>query len=186
MADTSFTDSLFHTRLRGSSRSLLWMGLAMVLLGIAAIVFPIVSTLAATFLVGWTFLFAGALMLVGCFSIHGTGPFFGALLISLLSIAAGVFLLFNPLAGELVLTILVAVLFIIQGAAELVFAFEMRPHPGWVWMLISGLASVVLSVAIAAGLPGTSLFALGLLLGINFLTTGLAYLFVSKAMKPAA
>ena len=186
MADTSFADSHFHTRLRGSSRSLMWMGLAMVLLGIAAIVFPIVSTLAATFLVGWTFLFAGALMLVGCFSIHGTGPFFGALLISLLSIAAGVFLLFNPLAGELVLTILVAVLFIIQGAAELVFAFEMRPHPGWVWMLISGLASVVLSVAIAAGLPGTSLFALGLLLGINFLTTGLAYLFVSKAMKPAA
>ena len=53
-------------------------------------------------------------------------------------------------------------------------------------MLISGLASVVLSVVIAAGLPGTSLFALGLLLGINFLTSGLGYLFVSRAMQPAA
>jgi uncharacterized membrane protein HdeD (DUF308 family) len=186
MAGTSFTDSVFHTRLRGSSGSLFWVGLGMALLGIAAIVFPIISTLAATFLVGWTVLFAGMLMLIGSFSIHGTGPFFGALLISLLSIAAGAFLLFNPLAGELVLTLLVALLFIIQGAAELVFAFEMRPHPGWVWMLISGLASVVLSVVIAAGLPGTSLFALGLLLGINFLTSGLGYLFVSRAMQPAA
>ena len=185
MADTSFADSLFHSRLRGSSRSLLWVGLAMVLLGIAAIVFPILSTLAATFLVGWTFLFAGVLMLIGSFSIHGTGPFFGALLISLLSVAAGAFLLFNPLAGELVLTVLVAVLFIVQGAAELVFAFEMRPHPGWVWMLISGVASVVLSMVIAAGLPQVSVFALGLLLGINFLTTGLGYLFVARAMKPA-
>jgi uncharacterized membrane protein HdeD (DUF308 family) len=185
MTDTSFADSLFHSRLRGSSRSLLWVGLAMVLLGIAAIVFPILSTLAATFLVGWTFLFAGVLMLIGSFSIHGTGPFFGALLISLLSVAAGAFLLFNPLAGELVLTVLVAVLFIVQGAAELVFAFEMRPHPGWVWMLISGVASVVLSMVIAAGLPQVSVFALGLLLGINFLTTGLGYLFVARAMKPA-
>ena len=186
MTDTSFTDSLFHTRLRGSSRALFWIGLAMVLLGIAAIVFPIVSTLAATFLVGWTFLFAGVLMLVGSLSIHGTGPFFGALLISLLSTAAGAFLLFNPFAGELALTVLVAILFMIQGAAELVFAYEMRPHPGWVWMLISGLASIVLSVVIAAGFPATSLFALGLLLGINFVTTGLGYLFVSSAMKPAA
>jgi uncharacterized membrane protein HdeD (DUF308 family) len=185
MADASFTDSVFHSRVRGSSTRLFWVGLALTLVGIAAILFPILSTLAATLVVGWVFLFAGAFMLVGAFSIHGTGPFFGALLISLLSIAAGLFLLFNPLAGAAALTIMIAILFIIQGVFELAFAFEMRPHPGWVWMAISGAASLVLGVVIAGGWPGTSLFALGLLLGINFVTTGLGYLFVARAMKPA-
>jgi uncharacterized membrane protein HdeD (DUF308 family) len=186
MSNVSSTDSVFHSRVRTSSSTLFWVGLAMVLVGMAAIAFPFFSTLVAALLVGWTFLFSGIFMLVGSLSIRGTGPFYGTLLMSLLSTTAGAFLLFNPLAGALALTVLVAVVFIIQGAAELVFAYEMRPAPGWEWMLISGLASVVLSVVIAAGLPGTSLIALGVLLGINFLTTGLGYLFVSRALKPAA
>jgi uncharacterized membrane protein HdeD (DUF308 family) len=186
MTDASLTDSVFHTRLRGSSTRLFWVGLALTLVGIAAIAFPILSTLAATLIVGWVFLFAGVFMLFGAFSIHGTGPFFGSLLISLLSIASGAFLLFNPLAGALALTILVAILFLIQGVVEIVFAFEMRPAPGWVWMAISGAASLVLAVVIAGGWPGTSLFALGLLLGINFVTTGLGYVIVSRTLKPAA
>jgi len=185
MSVHSFADSLFHTRLKASSGALFWIGLALVVVGIAAIAFPIFSTLVAALLVGWTFLLSGTLMFVGAFSIHGTGPFFGSLLIGLLSVVAGVFLLFNPLAGALALTILLAVVFLIQGAVELVFAFEMRPHTGWLWMAISGLASILLSLVIAAGLPATSVIALGILLGINLLTTGLGYLFVSRAIQPA-
>ncbi|MGH6871569.1 MAG: HdeD family acid-resistance protein [Rhizomicrobium sp.] len=178
-------DGLFHTRLRASSSRLFWVGLALTLLGVAAIVFPVVSTLAAALFAGWVFLFSGVLLLIGSFSIHGTGPFFGALLISLLSIAAGAFLVFNPFAGAFGLTVFLVVLFLIEGSFEIVFAFEMRPNPGWTWMLISGLASVILGLLIAAGLPGTSLIALGVLLGINFLSTGLGYLLVSRAVRSA-
>src|SRR5580704_2788946 len=134
ISDTSFADSLFHGRLRAASGRLFWFGLVMVVLGIAAIVFPIISTLVATLLVGWVLLIFGIITLVGSFSIHGTGPFFGVLLLSLLSIAAGVFLLFNPLAGAVALTLLVGVIFMFQGAFEIFFAFEMRPHTGWVGM----------------------------------------------------
>jgi uncharacterized membrane protein HdeD (DUF308 family) len=119
--------NLFHGKLRASSGRLFWLGLAMVVVGAAAIVFPIISTLVAALLVGWVFLITGLFMFMGSFSIHGTGPFFGALLLSLLSIAAGVFLLFNPLAGAVALTLMVGVVFIFQGAFELFFAFEMRP-----------------------------------------------------------
>jgi uncharacterized membrane protein HdeD (DUF308 family) len=59
-------------------------------------------------------------------------------------------------------------------------AFEMRPQAAWTWMLLSGLASIVLALIIAFGLPAISLIALGILLGINFLSTGLGYLFVSR------
>jgi uncharacterized membrane protein HdeD (DUF308 family) len=183
MRDTSFDDSLFHSRLRASSDALFWLGLMMVVLGIAAIVFPMISTLAAAILVGWVLLISGVFTFFGSFSIHGTGPFFGALLFSLLSIAAGVFMLFNPLAGAVALTLVVGVTFVFQGAFELFFALEMRPHPGWMGMLISGLASIVMAVLIAAGWPAISVIVLGILLGVNFLSTGLGYIFVSRALK---
>lgn len=186
MRDPSLIDTLFHGRLRAASQRLFWPGVLMVLLGIAAIVFPMISTLVATLLVGWVFLFSGLFTVYGSFSIHGTGPFFAALLLGLLSIVAGVYMLFNPAAGEAALTLIVGVLFMLQGASEIFFAVEMRPLPGWGGVLISGIASAVLAVVIVASWPGISLVALGILLGVNFLSTGIAYIFVSRALKPAA
>jgi len=180
MTDALVSGGLLHTRLRESARHLLWVGLAMSVVGIVAIVFPVISTFATALFVGWMLLLAGIFLFVGSFTIHGTGPFFGALLISLLTIAAGVFLLFNPLAGAIALTVMLGILFMIQGAFEITLAFEMRPHAAWVWMLLSGLASVVLALIIAFGLPAISLVALGILLGINFLSTGLSYIFASR------
>ncbi len=185
MSDTRAMDSLFHGRIRAASGRLFWFGLAMTVLGIVAIVFPVMATLVATLLAGWVLIFSGGMTLAGAFSIHGTGPFFAGLLLGLLSLAAGVFLLFNPLAGALALTLMVGVLFLLQGAFEVLFAFEMRPHAGWVGMLLSGLVSVLMAVLIAAGWPGISVIVLGILLGVNFVSTGLGYMFVSRMMRPA-
>lgn len=176
-------ERLFHSRVRAGSKRLFWVGSLMTLAGIAAILFPIVSTLASTIFVGWALVFAGVFLLVGAFTVHGTGHFFGALLVTLLMIAGGVFLLFNTLAGAIVLTIVLGLLFMLQGAVEFAFALELRPNPSWIWMLLSAVASIVLAVIIAAGLPGVSLIALGLLIGVNFLTTGIGYLFMSRAIS---
>jgi uncharacterized membrane protein HdeD (DUF308 family) len=78
------------------------------------------------------------------------------------------------------------VIFMLQGAFEIFFAFEMRPHTGWVGMLISGIASIVMAVLIAAGWPGFSVVVLGILLGVNFISTGFGYIFVSRTLKPLA
>ena len=186
MSMTGTHESLFHGRLRSSSGRLLWLGLGFVVIGILALVFPIFSTLVAALFVGWIFLVSGGFMFFGAFSIHGTGPFFGALLLGLLSVVAGVFLIFNPLAGAVALTLLVGVIFSFQGAFEIFFAFETRPHDGWVGMLISGIASIVMAVLIAAGWPAVSLVVLGILLGVNLLTTGIGYIMVSRALRPAS
>jgi uncharacterized membrane protein HdeD (DUF308 family) len=156
----------------------------MAALGVVAIVFPMASTLATTLFVGWLLLFSGVIALIGSFSMHGTGPFFGALLLSLVSIGVGVFLLFNPLSGAIALTLTLGVIFMLQGSFELFFAFELRPNSGWVAMLISAIASVVLAVIILGGWPGISQIALGTLVGVNFLTTGVGYLMISRALRP--
>jgi uncharacterized membrane protein HdeD (DUF308 family) len=167
-----------------ASRRLFWIGLAMAALGIASIIFPMASTFVATLMAGWILLFFGIIALLGSFSLHGTGPFFGALLVALLSIAAGVFLLVNPAAGAAGLTLIVALLFSLQGASEISFAFEMRPFTGWKGLLISGIVSVVVAILIVATWPGISLVLLGILFGVNFASTGIAYILLSRALKP--
>ncbi len=184
MSDVSF-DTGFRKRLESAHAWLFWGGVAMVVLGVAAVVFPLVSTVVVELLVGWVLLLSGAVMLWGSFSIHGTGPFFAALLTSLLSVAVGVFMLFNPPAGVLALTLMLALVFMVDGAFEIVFAFELRPYTGWGWMLASGLASVLASILIAAGWPQISSVLLGLLLGLNFISSGLAYVTLASALKPA-
>lgn len=186
MGAPSLVDSLFHSRLRAASGRMFWLGLALSVLGVVALVFPVISTLATTLFVGGMLLISGGFTLAGSFHIHGTGPFFGALLLALLSIAAGVFLLWNPAAGAVALTLMVAAIFMVEGAFKVVFAFEMRPHRGWGAVMVSAVASIVVAVLIAAGWPQISLVALGVLLGVNFIFTGLSYMFVSRALKPSA
>jgi uncharacterized membrane protein HdeD (DUF308 family) len=184
MSANSFVEGLFHDRLKAASGSLFWLGLATLVLGIVALVFPVVSTLAATLFVGWILLISGVFALAGSFSISGTGPFFGALLLALLSIAAGVLLLLNPVGGEITLTLIVGALFMVQGAFEMVFAFELRPVRGWWAMLFSSIASIAVALIIVASWPRISIIALGVLLGVNFISTGLGYMFLSRALKP--
>jgi uncharacterized membrane protein HdeD (DUF308 family) len=159
---------------------------ALLVIGVAALVFPAVSTLAATFFVGWVLVLTGAVTLFGAFSIRGAGPFFGALLLGLLSVAAGVFIFARPQIGELAITLSLGALFMLQGALELVLAFELRTAKGWQWMLISAVASIFLAVVILAGWPGTSMIALGIVLGVNFISSGLAYLILGGAVKREA
>lgn len=186
MTSAPLSDRLVADKLRIGARGLLWVGIALLVLGFAAIVFPIASTLVATFMAGWVILLYGVIALAGSFSIHGTGRFFGALLVSLLSIAAGIFMLFNPVAGAAALTLLVAGLFSIQGAFEISFAFEMRPHQGWVGLLISGIISILAAMFIVATWPGISLVLLGVLFGVNFASTGIAYVLLSRALNKLA
>ena len=185
MSVAPYSDNFFQTKVRSASRGLFWLGLAMAALGIAAIVFPIASTLATAMFVGWMLPLYGGITLFGSFSIHGTGPFFSALVTALLAIGTGVFLLLNPVAGAVALTLIVATLFMLEGAFEISFAFEMLPHAGWVGLLISGIISIVAAVLIVAAWPAISMILLGILFGINFASTGIACMMVAHAVKSA-
>lgn len=183
---TAFVDTPFRAEVRKEASHLMWLGAALLAVGVVALVFPMISTLVATLFVGWLLIITGFMSLFLAFSIRGAGPFFGALLFSLLSIAAGAFMIFRPTLGEIAITIILGALFMVQGAFEGVLAFELRPARGWGWMLLSAVASVVLSIIILSGLPKLSLVALGIIIGVNFISSGLAYMFVGGAVKREA
>ncbi|WP_421982169.1 HdeD family acid-resistance protein [Roseibium sp.] len=175
----------FKQAIKEGKSNLMWVGIMMAVVGAIAIFFPFAATITANYMVGFLFLFSGALGVWHSFSIKGTGPFFGALLMGLITVVAGVFLLANPLEGVLILTLTVGIVFIFEGAYQIFAAFELRPTRGWGWMLVSAIISIAAGLLIVSKLPGTSLFVLGLIMGINFLSTGISMIMLSKAVEDA-
>jgi uncharacterized membrane protein HdeD (DUF308 family) len=161
------------------------LGIVLILAGLAAIAFPFLSSIAAKVVLGWLFLIGGVMMIVHAFQAPGWGGFLWELLIGILYVVVGGYLAFFPLAGLLTLTIVIAALFIAEGVFEAIMAFRVRPHEGWVWLLLSGIAALAVGVVIAMGLPESAIWALGLLVGINLLFSGWSYVFLALAGRRA-
>jgi uncharacterized membrane protein HdeD (DUF308 family) len=159
----------------------LGLGLLLLLAGTAAIAFPLVSTLAAKFALGWLFLFTGIVNVVHAFSTSGWRAFGHNLLIGLLFAAAGAYLAFFPFTGIITLTLLLAALFVVEGYLEIMMAVRLQPHAGWFWVLLSGVLAIAAGVLIGLGLPDTSTWAIGLLTGINLLASGLSFVLLAIA-----
>jgi uncharacterized membrane protein HdeD (DUF308 family) len=159
-----------------------WLGIGLLVLGVLAILFPLLSSIALKLMLGWFFLIVGAGALFAAFQMRDWGSALWAGLIGLLHLAAGVYLAFFPLTGLIGLTLFVGLVFLAQGAGEAVMAWQHRPRDGWIWLGVSAVASFLLGVMLIAGLPGTALWALGLFLGINLISSGLS--FVALARMP--
>ena len=162
------------------------LGILLLLAGCAAIAFPLVSTVAVKIALGWVFLIGGVLMIVHAFSAAQWRGFLWEILLGLLYILAGGYLAFFPLTGIITLTILLAALFLVEGGLEVIMAFRVRPHEGWGWLLFSGLIAVAAGALIALGLPSSAAWAIGLLAGINLISTGWGFLFLALAGRRAA
>jgi uncharacterized membrane protein HdeD (DUF308 family) len=85
-------------------------------------------------------------------------------------------LLLWPLSGVLSLTLVLIVYFLIEGVASIMFALEHKRELSgrWGWMLASGIIDLIMAAIIFAGLPGTAVWAIGMLVGINMVFGGSA------------
>ena len=181
--ETSRPGQMIFDRLAKKNDQLFWGGVAMAIVGGLALLFPFGATLAIALMAGWLLVLAGGVTIADAFTLEGTGPFFGALLIGLLKLALGVYLLRHPDVSMVLLTLLLAAIFVMDGAAQLALAFELRPVDGWGWMLLSGIVAIVVGVLLAAELQAMSLVTLGILLGVSFLASGLARVVLSRRLS---
>lgn len=163
----------------------LGVGIVFVLAGIAAIAFPLVSTIAAKIALGWIFLISGVIALIHSFSITRWGALLLNLLIGALYVLAGAYLAFFPLTGIVTLTLLLAALFLAEGIMQVVMGVRLRGHGGWGWLVLSGIIAIAAGALIALDLPTSAGWAIGLLVGINLLSTGLSFVFLSLAGRKA-
>ncbi len=105
----------------------------------------------------------------------------------LLGVAAGLVLLVWPVSGAVSLTLVLTAFFIVEGVASIMYALDHKRQLSGRWglMLFSGVVDLVLAAIIIAGLPGTALWALGVLVGINMVFGGASLIGLGLAARSA-
>jgi uncharacterized membrane protein HdeD (DUF308 family) len=162
-------------------------GIALVILGLLALMAPAIASVAATVFFGWILLLSGIVGLFTTFRARQAPGFGWSLLSALVGIVAGTLLLGWPLQGAFSLTAVLIAFLLVEGGVTLMYALEHRSALSgrWGWMLASGIVDVCLGVLLFAGLPGTALWALGLLVGINMLFGGWALILMALHARQA-
>jgi uncharacterized membrane protein HdeD (DUF308 family) len=169
--------------LRAHWRLFLIEGIILIILGILAIAAPVIATLAVDIYIGWLFLFAGIVGFFAVFSMPNIASFLLSLIPAVLSLVVGALLIWKPAQGALSLTALMVIFFAAEGLFQAVASLVYRDYIGdsWGWILLSGIADLFLAGIIVYGWPITATWALGILAGVNLVTTGVAIVMAAVA-----
>jgi uncharacterized membrane protein HdeD (DUF308 family) len=164
---------------------LMFQGVALVILGVLAIALPFFATIAVEIYVGWVFLIAGVVGLVALFHAHQAAAFLWTLVTAALSLALGVLLLWKPIAGTETLTIALTAFFVAEGVFQIAasLAYRQALPKTWGWLLASGVCDLVLVAIIVSTWPVSAGWTLGLIAGVNLLTSGVAIIMAAFAAR---
>ena len=172
--------------IRKNARVAVFAGVTMVICGLLSIGSPLAAGVSVT-------LFVGVLLAVGgvsqCFLAFRTGAFGRGLLMFVmgaLTTVAGLYLFNQPLAGLAAITLFLAAYFVAIGVVELFAALQMRPEPGWNWMLINGMITFLLGAMIWRQFPVSGAWAVGILFGVKLLFGGIFLITVGRSVRSAA
>lgn len=146
-------------------------GIIMMILGALAIASSTFVTMVSMVFLGSLLLIGGVLQILYTFSIRNWSGFFLSLLAGILYAVVGFFLVANPAAGALSLTLLLAAFYIVGGIFRIVGSIATR-FEHWGLSLFSGIVTLVLGLLIWLGWPATGLWVLGLFIGIDLLVYG--------------
>jgi uncharacterized membrane protein HdeD (DUF308 family) len=146
---------------------------------------PPLASLAVTIFLGWMFLISGIAGLVLTFWARKMPGFWWSLISAALAVVAGIILLAQPVQGTLTLTVVVGAYFLAEGVATIMYALEHRRELSerWAWLLVAGIMDLLIAAVIIAGLPGSALWAVGLLVGINLLFGGATLIGMALAAR---
>ena len=160
-------------------------GIILLLLGAGALIIPAVASVAVAILLGWLFMIGGLVGLATTVMGRKAPGFGWALVSSLVTIAAGVFLALWPLSGVISLTLVLAVYLAADGVISIFFAIDHRRQmtQRWGWLLLNGVLDLVMAGVIFMVLPGAAFWVLGILIGIDFVFAGASLIAIALAAR---
>ncbi len=170
---------------KASTVSILW-GVLLIVFGMVAVGLPLYAAVAVNALVAWLIVLAGVVHLMLAFRAHGAGSKVWKLLVGVAYVCFGVYLIARPLLGVATLTLLLASLFLIEGILDIVLYVKMRPIRGSIWVLIDGIVTLLLGLMIYMQWPSSSAWAIGTLVGVSMIISGVARVMMSLAVHGAA
>jgi len=160
----------------------------LVLLGLAAIVFPMMASIGAAVLFGWILIASGVLGLSATFSAKRNLHFWWSLSSSALAVVAGLVVCFYPLAGVMVLVMVIATWLTLDGVSSMMIGLDARRagRRSWGWFVASAFVDWLFAILIFFMGPVVGLLIVGVVLGVDLMFGGMALIqFGATARKSA-
>ena len=170
---------------QASKASMVW-GILLVVFGMVAIGSPFLAAVAVNIAVAWLIVLAGVVHVMLGVRAHGAGSMIWKLLVGLAYLVFGVYLITHPVLGVASLTLLLASLFLIEGILDIVLFFSMRPLGGSTWVLVDGIITLLLGLMIYRQWPSSAAWAIGTLVGVSMIVSGITRVMLSLAVRQAA
>jgi uncharacterized membrane protein HdeD (DUF308 family) len=167
---------------QASTWSILW-GVLLIIFGMLAIGSPFVAAVAVNVVIAWLIVLAGVVHLIMAFHAHGAGNVTWKLLVGLAYLFFGAYLITHPALGVASLTLLLASLFLVEGILDIVLFFKMRSVGGSNWVLVDGIITLLLGLMIYMQWPSSSAWAIGTLVGVSMIISGVTRLMLSLAVR---
>lgn len=184
MADAIPTAASTAIAKAGSRFTLL--AILLIVLGVLALLSPLYAGKFIAYLVGAFVLVGGVVSLLHIFRSGGFWRGVWALLVGVAMVIGGLVMLTHPLLNLMALTLLVAIYFVVEGIFTLVAGLGMTGKPGCGFVLFNGVVTLLLGVLIWAEWPISGVWAIGVLVGIHLLLTGMQLLAVGSTAKQLA
>ena len=160
-----------------------WLGIAMIVLGVVAIMSPMVAGTAVVYVIGFTMLIAGFGQLSHAWKADSFKDRIMPLILGVITTVAALGVIAHPLMGLGFLTLMLVIFFVVEGAWKIAASFSFRPATGWVWVLAGGCISLLLGLMIWNQWPVSGTWAVGIMVGVDFLSTGASLLALNSSVK---
>jgi len=156
----------------------LGMGIVAIVLGVAGILLPSISTFVVE---TWLALILVSVGISNTFYAikHRPEGYTWQIILGLLYVATSIALFVYPLSSVLTLTLLLGSFLLTEGVFELVLAFKLRPSKNWGWALSNGIVTLILGLLVWFEWPQDAPWAIGTLVGISVLSTGISRVMLS-------
>ena len=162
--------------------SIVW-GVWLIVFGMLAIGSPFLAAVAVNAVIAWLIVLAGIVHVVLAFHAHGAKSVIWKLLVGLAYLLFGAYLIMHPLLGVVTLTLVLAMLFLIEGILNIVLFFTMRHLRGSSWVLVDGIITLLLGLLIYLQWPSSSVWAIGILVGVSMIISGITRVMLSLAVR---
>lgn len=159
-------------------------GIALVLFGFIALANLFAATLATVFVTGIMLIVAGVVQIGHSFGAKSWGKVLYWLLSGVLYAVAGIIAIVDPLVASLVFTILLAAFIFAAGILRIIAGLDARPAAGWGWVVAGGVLTALVGLLIGIQTPGAAVWLIGLLLGIDLLSQGIAWIAFGFGIRP--
>lgn len=159
------------------------LGAVFLIAGLVALGSVVMATVASVAVVGAMMLVSGIAEIVNAFGVKNWGKFFLWALLGALYVVAGIVTFRNPLLAATILTLMLGVALIVSGFLRIFLAMQMTEGTPWVWVALSGVVTVLVGGMVLAHWPVSSLYVLGIFLGIDLVFAGIGWIGMGLALK---